>query len=152
MVTTVRDYAVFMRSVMDADGYGPAIAADRDRVQAGMGDQSVVACNAVPAVRCPDGQGYGLGFNVLKYGDVTVLGHDGSDWSEVAIAYFSKPSRSGVILFLNAPNRRALAAMPELLERIDPASPFLPQYRRWLAEAQSREAAAPRAAQPTRRQ
>ncbi|MCE3290130.1 MAG: hypothetical protein K0R83_2142, partial [Caulobacter sp.] len=57
MVTTVRDYAAFLKSVMKADGYGPAIAADRDRVQAGKGDQRVVDCGAVPAVPCPDAQG-----------------------------------------------------------------------------------------------
>lgn len=149
MVTTVRDYAAFMRSVMDADGYGLEIAAERDRVQTDLGEQRVVECNARPVIRCPDRQGYGLGFNVLDYGDGTVLGHGGSDWSEIAIAYFSKPSRSGLILFLNAPNRRALAAMPELLERIDPGSPFLQQHRRWLAAAQAREAAMPRTADPS---
>jgi CubicO group peptidase (beta-lactamase class C family) len=143
MVTTVRDYAAFLRSVIDADGYGAAIAADRDRVQADKGDQRVVDCAAVATVPCPDSQGYGLGFNVLRYGDVTVLEHGGADWSELSVAYLAKPSRSGVIVFLNAPNRRALAAMPELLEQIDPASPFLPEYRGWLAEARAREAAGP---------
>lgn len=142
MVTTVRDYAAFLRSVVGAEGYGPAITADRDRVQADKGDQRVVDCAAVPEVRCPDAQGYGLGFDVLRYGDVTVLGHGGADWAELAIAYVSKPAGSGVIVFLNAPNRRALAAMPEILEQVDPRSPYLQEYRRWLAQAEAREAAA----------
>lgn len=141
MVTTVRDYAVFLRAVVDAEGYGSATATDRDRVQTDKGDQAVIDCAANPAVPCPDSQGYGLGFNVLRYGDVTVLEHGGADWSELAVVYVSRPSRSAVIVFLNAPNRRALAAMPQLLERIDPGSPFLPEYRRWLAEAQAREQA-----------
>lgn len=47
-----------------------------------------------------------------------------------------------MIVFLNAPNRRALAATPEILERIDPGSPFLQEYRRWLAEARAQEAKA----------
>lgn len=141
MVTTVRDYSAFLRSVANGEGYGPAVAADRDRVQTDKGDQRIVDCDAAPDVPCPDSQGYGLGFNVLHYGDVTVLGHGGADWSEVTLAYVSKPSRSGVIIFLNAPNRRALAAMPEILQLMDPASPFLPEYRRWLAEAQASETA-----------
>lgn len=141
MVTTVRDYSLFLRSVMDAEGYGPVLAADRDRAQTDKGDQRIVDCDATPDVPCPDSQGYGLGFNVLHYGDVTVLGHGGADWSEVTMAYVSTPSRSGVIIFLNAPNRSALAAMPELLELIDPVSPLLPEYRRWRAEAEAREAA-----------
>lgn len=143
MVTTVRDYSLFLRSVMDAEGYGPVLAADRDRAQTDKGDQRVVDCGAAPDVPCPDSQGYGLGFNVLHYGDVAVLGHGGADWSEVTMAYGSTPSRSGVIIFLNAPNRSALAAMPELLQLIDPASPLLSEYRRWRAEAeaQARETA-----------
>lgn len=32
-------------------------------------------------------------------------------------------------------------AMPELLALLDPASPYLQQYRRWLAEAEARAAA-----------
>jgi len=145
MVTTVEDYARFLRSVIDADGYDAAMAADRDRVQTDKGDQRVVDCAARPAVPCPDVQGYGLGFNVLRYGDETVLEHGGADWSELAVAYIAKPSRAGVIIFLNAPNRRALAAMPEILRRIDPHSPFLQEYGRWLSEAEAREAKAKRA-------
>lgn len=139
MVTTVRDFAAFLRAVADGEGYRPAIAADRDRVQTDLGDQRVVDCESVPAGPCPDSQGYGLGFSVLRFGDVTIIGHGGSDWSEMALAYVANPSRSGLIIFLNAPNRRGLAAIPELIERIDPASPFLSEYRRRLAQAQARE-------------
>lgn len=142
MVTTISDYAAFLRAVADADGYGAAIAADRDRVQTDKGDQAIIDCSAPAPRPCPDAQGYGLGFNLLRSGGETVLGHDGADWSELAIAYLSRPSRAGVIIFLNAPNRRAMAAMPELLALLDPASPFLQQYRRWLAEAEARETAA----------
>lgn len=140
MVTTVRDYAVFLRAVVDGQGYGEAIAADRDRVQTDKGDQSVIDCAVAPTSLCPDEQGYGLGFNILRYGDTVFIGHGGADWSELAIVYVSRPTRDGVIIFLNAPNSRALAAMPEVLAQIDPASPFLPEYRRWLAEAVAREA------------
>lgn len=145
MVTTVRDYAAFLRSVADGEGYGDggAMAADRDRVQSDKEKDRVVDCGALPAAPCPDRQGYGLGFNVLRYGGVTVLGHGGADWAELAVAYVAKPSRSGVLIFLNAPNRRALAAMPELLELVDPRSPFLQEQRRWLAQAEAREAAQP---------
>jgi CubicO group peptidase (beta-lactamase class C family) len=148
MVTTVGDYAAFLRAVVDAKGYGPAVAAERDRVQTDKGAQRVVDCAAVPIVPCPQAQGYGLGFNVLRYGDVIILEHGGADWSELAVAYIAKPSRSGVIVFLNAPNRRALAAMPEILGRIDPGSPFLQEYRRWLAEDQAQETKAAETPKP----
>lgn len=143
MVTTVGDYAAFLRAVVDGEGYGAALVADRDRVQTDKGDQRIVDCAAIPPAPCPTAQGYGLGFNVVRYGDATILEHGGADWSELAVAYIAKPSRSGVIIFLNAPNRRALAAMPEILEQIDPGSPFLQEYRRWLAQAQAQEARAP---------
>lgn len=134
MVTTVRDYALFLRAVAAAEGYSAGMAADRDRVQTDKGDQAIVDC-AAPSAPCPDQQGYGLGFNVLRFGDAVVLEHGGADWSEVSLAHIGRPSRSGVIIFLNAPNARALAAMPELIEQIDPESPFLGEYRRWLANA-----------------
>lgn len=137
MVTTVRDYAVFLRAVADADGYGPALAADRNRVQTDKGADSIVDCASVPTEACPDAQGYGLGFNVLRYGDRLVLEHGGADWSELAVAYVSTPDRSGVIIFLNAPNADALAAMPEVLALVDPASPMLGEYRRWLARSRA---------------
>lgn len=145
MVTTVRDYAAFLASVATGEGYGPAIAAERDRVATDKGEQRIVDCAAGAAagsaVPCPDSQGYGLGFEVLRYGGTTVLGHGGSDWAELALAYVATPSRDGLIVFLNAPNRRGLAAMPELIALLDPASPYLQQYRRWLATATASEAA-----------
>lgn len=82
---------------------------------------------------CPRSQGYGLGFEVIDYGRFKVVGHGGSDWSELAVAYFYEPSDDAVIVFLNAPNRRALSAMPELISLLDPHSPYLSHYRAWRA-------------------
>lgn len=48
----------------------------------------------------PRSQGYGLGFEVIDYGDFKVIGHGGSDWSELAIAYFYEPSDDTVIAWL----------------------------------------------------
>ncbi|MDO8410642.1 MAG: serine hydrolase domain-containing protein [Phenylobacterium sp.] len=135
MVTTVRDYALFLKAVATAEGYSAEMAADRDRIHTDKGDQAVVDCASPSSTPCPDHQGYGLGFNVLRLGDAVVLQHGGADWSEVSLAYIGTPSQSGVIIFLNAPNARALAAMPELIEQIDPGSPFTGEYRRWLANA-----------------
>jgi len=139
MTTTVKDYAAFLVAVMDADGYGPAIAEDRDRVQSDKGSESVIDCEEVARAQCPARQGYGLGFNILQYDGVTVLEHGGADWAQLAVAYVYKPSRDGVIIFLNAPNRRALEAMPAMLALVDPASPFIGEYRRWLEKARASE-------------
>lgn len=139
MTTTVQDYAAFLIAVMDANGYGPAIVSDRDRVQSDKGGERVVHCEDAANSPCPVEQGYGLGFNVLKYDGVTVLEHGGADWAQLAVAYFYKPSRDGVIIFLNAPNRRALEAMPGMLALVDPTSPLLGEYSRWLETAEANE-------------
>lgn len=133
---TVEDFATFMISVMNADGYSTGLADERNRVQTGRGKDvyALVDCDNNPNVQCPLAQGYGLGWNIIDYGDNKLVQHGGSDWSEVAQAYFYTASRDGVVIFLNAPNIRALAAMPEAIEAIDPDSPMLGHYRRWLAE------------------
>ena len=140
MTTTVADYAAFLVAVADARGYGAALARDRDTVQSDKGKDRIVDCAAASKAPCPTNQGYGLGFNVLRYEGATALEHGGADWAQLAVAYIWKPSRDGVIIFLNAPNRRALEAMPQMLARVDPASPFIGEYQRWLETAKASEA------------
>jgi CubicO group peptidase (beta-lactamase class C family) len=136
MIVTVPDYARFLISVMSGKGYDSKLASkltsERNRVQTDKGKDRVVDCKA-DAAACPHSQGYGLGFEVIDYGKFKVIGHGGSDWSELAIAYFYEPSDDAAIVFLNAPNRRALSAMPELISLLDPHSPYLSHYRAWLA-------------------
>lgn len=138
MLTTVSDYARFIAAVSRNTGYSAALAAERDRVQTDRGAERLVDCTAAPA-QCPNAQGYGLGFEVAAYDDYAVVGHGGSDWSEQSLGYFYKPSGDGLIIFLNAPNRRTMSAMPRILEVLDPHSPFLPRYRQWLAREAERE-------------
>lgn len=139
MIVTVPDYARFLISVMNDEGYDAELAAERDRVHTDKADQRVVDCGTGDRAACPRSQGYGLGFEVIDYGRFKLVGHGGSDWSEMALAYFYEPSDDAVIVFLNAPNRRALSAMPELLRLLDPSSPYLPQHRAWLAREIEKE-------------
>ena len=138
MIITVPDYARFLISVMNEEGYDSKLAGERDRVQVDKAEERVVDCGAGDTA-CPRSQGYGLGFEVIDYGEFKVVGHGGSDWSELAVAYFYEPSDDAVIVFLNAPNRRALSAMPELLSLLDPHSPYLSHYRTWLAREVEKE-------------
>lgn len=140
MVISVPEFARFLTALMNHQGYNETLARERDRVQASRGEDSVVRCDTAAAVHCPKSQGYGLGVEVLDYGSSQVIGHGGSDWSEMSLAYTYLPSRDGVILFVNAPNNVAIAAMPALIEALDPASPYLPKYREWAAQARVREA------------
>lgn len=139
MIVTVPDYARFLVSVMNDEGGDVALAAERNRVHTDKGEQRIVDCGTRTGMACPRSQGYGLGFEVIDYGRFKLVGHGGSDWSEMALAYFYQPADDAVIVFLNAPNRRALSAMPELLHLLDPSSPYLPQYRAWLAHAIEKE-------------
>jgi CubicO group peptidase (beta-lactamase class C family) len=139
MITTVPDYARFLISVMNEEGYDSKLAAERNRVQTDKEKERAVDCKANGTSACPRSQGYGLGFEVIDYGEFKVVGHGGSDWSELALAYFYQPSNDAVIVFLNAPNRRALSAMPELISLLDPHSPYLSHYRAWLAREVAKE-------------
>ena len=140
MLVTVPDYARFLVAVQRGSGYDAALARERDRVQTDRGAENPVNCQAVPSAECPTRQGYGLGFEVAEFGDWRVVGHGGSDWSEQSLAYFYQPSGDGLVIFLNAPNRRTMAAMPRILALLDPASPFAPRYRGWLAREIAQEA------------
>lgn len=138
LAISVPEFARILIALIDHQGYDNALAKERDRVQTALcGDDSVVRCTAATALQCPARQGYGLGVEVLDYGSHRVIGHGGSDWSEMSLAYAYLPARDGVILFVNSPNRIALQAMPRLLEALDPASPYLPRYREWAARARA---------------
>lgn len=132
MVISVEDYATFMISAMQGEGLDDLLIADRNRVQISLqGGDAVVNCAAVPAEQCPEAQGYGLGWEVLDFGDHQLIGHGGSDWSENTLGYFYTGSRDGLILFFNAPNTFALGAMTEAIALLDPDSPMLGHYQHW---------------------
>lgn len=128
MTTTVEDYAAFLIAVMDHDGYDASLAAARNAIATVETDPSPVDCAMVEG-DCPERMGFGLGWRVFDYGTAQVLYHGGSDWSEVASAYFVPQSRDGVIVFLNAPNANGIRAMGPVLELLDPGSVVAAHYR-----------------------
>lgn len=132
MVISVEDYATFMISAMNGDGLSDRLIADRNRVQIPLlGDNAVVDCAAVPDEECPEAQGYGLGWEVLDFGDNQLIGHGGSDWSENTLGYFYSRSRDGLIIFFNGPNTHSLGAITEAIALLDPDSPMLGHYQTW---------------------
>ncbi|MEM1181293.1 MAG: serine hydrolase domain-containing protein [Acidobacteriota bacterium] len=137
---TIEDYAKFLISAMNAEGLSAEVLAERNSVRVDQGDQAVVDCTEVPEADCPLAEGFGLGWEVIDFGDHLVIGHGGSDWSEVALGYFYSRSQDGLLLFFNAPNHRALGAMGEAIGWLDPDSPYLGQYRRGYEESLGRGA------------
>lgn len=134
MRVSVPDHAKFLISVMNAEGYGEAMARERNRVQVekwNEPDSILVLCKYLPPELCPQKQGYGLGWEVADYGNYQLVSHFGSDFSELALAYFYTDSKDGILIFLNAPNERAVAMMPEAIELIHPDSPVIPHFNHW---------------------
>ena len=132
MLVTVPDYARFLAMIARDESGDAGTPLSRGGALIDTGAEAVVDCEDSTTVECPRAQGYGLGFQVIEYDAMRILGHGGNDWAEVALGYLRLPTRDGLIIFLNAPNRRGLEAMPELVELLDPDSPFPGQYRRWL--------------------
>ncbi|MCF7220722.1 serine hydrolase domain-containing protein [Marilutibacter chinensis] len=140
MAITVTDLARFLSLARSGDGYSDAMREQRDRVHVDLGDQNPVDCARVAPRQCPVSQGYGLGWQVLHYDDDTLLTHGGSDWSELALSYIHVRSGDGLVILFNAPNLRALAAMPEAIRLLDPGSPLASKYEQWYEKARQQSA------------
>ncbi|MFK8030183.1 MAG: serine hydrolase domain-containing protein [Gammaproteobacteria bacterium] len=125
MVISLPDYARFMAFSMRGDGLTQELMDERDRLQS---VEKPIDCNPVPEAQCPVRVGYGLGWNIAELDNNKTIGHRGSDWSVVSLAYYYEDSRDGFVVLLNAPNRAGIAAMVDVLRLLDPGSPELHGY------------------------
>lgn len=139
MTMTVESLAAFVISVANADGYGDALAQDRNTVQS-VKDRPLFYCDTPGVGDCPLEQGYGLGWEVLDYGDAQWIAHGGHDYSVLTIVGMNTETKDGVIVLLNALELPSLRVMPDILEALHPSTPISQQYRGWLnfREAQLR--------------
>ncbi|MCW9707260.1 serine hydrolase domain-containing protein [Fodinibius salsisoli] len=126
MVITVKDYANFMISIMNGKGYKNSMQTERNTLHS---KTEWVDCDLASPGQCPQAQGYGLGWRILDFSDNKLVWHGGSDWSEVALAYFYPESHDGLLIFFNAPHSRGISAMPKAIELIDPDSPLTVHYQ-----------------------
>ncbi|MEL6868773.1 MAG: serine hydrolase domain-containing protein [Pseudomonadota bacterium] len=125
MVITLADYVRFLTLAMRGDGLTPALMADRNTLQS---TEPSIDCSGVPQALCPVRVGYGLGWNIAELEHDKTIGHRGSDWSVVSLAYYYEGSRDGLVVLFNAPNRAGIAAMVDTLDLLDPDSPELHGY------------------------
>jgi CubicO group peptidase (beta-lactamase class C family) len=132
MVITVADYAKFLISSMQGEGLSAELEKERDTIH---GVEEDIDCSATPHARCPTRVGYGLGWSVTELGDDKLIGHRGSDWSAVSLAYYYKRSGDGLVIFFNAPNKAGIAAMVDALELLDPDSSEIHGYKTRRARA-----------------
>jgi CubicO group peptidase (beta-lactamase class C family) len=84
LYTTARDYARLMLAVMNNTGLSPEVARERVRVQV---TEPIAKCTPVKIAGCPDEEGFGLGWEVIRFGDDTYLMHDGSDDGVATLCY-----------------------------------------------------------------
>jgi len=134
MVITLEDLTRFLVRTMRGDGLTPELMTARDTLHA---EQEAIDCSQVPDVLCPVRVGYGLGWNIIELEDDRTIGHRGSDWSVVSLAYYYEASRDGLVVLFNAPNRAGIAAMVDTLQLLDPDSPELHGYIARRARAQN---------------
>jgi hypothetical protein len=132
MTTTVNDFAAFLLAVMSDDWVSKQLVNERSRVQSiKPAQERFVNCEEQSKVECPTNQGFGLGWEVLDYGDRKILSHGGSDWAEMTLVYYYSDTNDGYILFFNAPNSNGVSAMLNSLKALDPDSPLIGGYQRW---------------------
>lgn len=137
MTMTVESLATFAISVANADGYSATLAADRNTVQSTK-DRPLYFCDQPGVDDCPLEQGYGLGWEVLNYGDAQLIAHGGHDYSVLTVFGINTKTKDGVIVLLNAPELASLRVMPDILETLDPSTPLSQQYRGWLRYEESK--------------
>ncbi len=141
MTMSVESLAKFVISVANADGYDEAMVIDRNTVQSVM-DRPLYFCDEPGVGDCPLEQGYGLGWQVLDYGDADIITHGGHDYSVLTVVGMNTETKDGVIVLLSAQELSSLRAMVGILGVLDPSTPLSQQYRGWLRYEEARQAAA----------
>ncbi|HEY2622707.1 MAG TPA: serine hydrolase domain-containing protein [Dyella sp.] len=104
LYTTARDYAKFMQAVLDNTGLTPAVAQERIRIQV---SEQIPTCMPIKA-GCADGEGMGLGWEVIRFGEDTYLMHSGSDEGVATLVYLSLKHRNGTVILTNSDNGKKL--------------------------------------------
>lgn len=129
MVISVADYAKFLISTMSGEALSPALKKDRNTMQGIQFDKSAIDCSETPSILCPTRLGYGLGWAITQLENDKLIGHKGSDYAMVTLAYYYQGSGDGLIIFFNAPTQSGYAAMVDALELLDPDSPEIHGYK-----------------------
>jgi CubicO group peptidase (beta-lactamase class C family) len=116
--TTAQDYALLLLAVIRNTGISPQIARERDKVQITLKPM----CSQIPAGLCPDDLGSGLSWQVLRFGETTVLIHTGHDPGLYTFAYVSPNRQSGAVILTNGENGKKL--VPAILRDLDAPQAF----------------------------
>lgn len=108
--STPRDYARFMIGLMKRQGIDAGLAAERARIQS---DRKDALCPPPRAESCAQEAGFGLGWEVFRFGERTYLMHTGMDKGTFTLGYIELSTGSGTVIFTNSSNG-AQSALPIL--------------------------------------
>ncbi|HEX9955465.1 MAG TPA: serine hydrolase domain-containing protein [Allosphingosinicella sp.] len=111
--TTAADYARFMIFAAKGKGLTRSIRQQRQTVQASTWAKT---CAGEKAKTCPNELGFGLGWEVLRFGGETILFHTGADKGEFTLALFNPRTRNGTVVLTSHSN--GAYAIVDVLDRI----------------------------------
>lgn len=97
--STPRDYARFLIALMRRQGMPASLAEERMRIQT---DRRTELCASPRVTRCPDDAGFGLGWEVFRFGKRRYLMHTGMDAGTFTLGYFSPDTGRGTVIFTNS--------------------------------------------------
>jgi CubicO group peptidase (beta-lactamase class C family) len=121
LYTTAADYGRFLIHVMKNEGLLERVAQERSSVQISLRERM---CRPIKPELCPAELGMGLGWQVLRFKNKTILMHTGRDPGVYTFTYLCPTTGAGAVLLTNGENGnkiivpllKALDAEPEFLE------------------------------------
>jgi CubicO group peptidase (beta-lactamase class C family) len=134
---TVTDLARFVISVMNGEGLGAELAAERNRIQ--VSTERAMPCFVEPKTLCPTAMGYGLGWVRFDYGPESMIFHGGDNPGDHALALYYPHTRDGVVVTLNGGSRYVIPEAMDLFDSHPPIAAFAGVGRspwgRWMRTA-----------------
>ena len=121
---TARAYAEFLLDVLHDRGLRADIAAERSRMQVDMFE---LVCAGSKAAACPSAVGFGLGWQMLRFGRETLMMHTGKDEGGFTFAYLNRTTGDGVVILTNSDN--GYKAVLPVLEGLQGNAAFLRYLR-----------------------
>jgi CubicO group peptidase (beta-lactamase class C family) len=125
LITTVGDYAKFVVSVMNGEGLGRELAAER--LRAGRGPQLPARpCKIADPAACPSAVNFATGWLRLDYATGPIMlftGLNSRPGGERTLAYFDPQRRHGAVILTSGDRGQQL--MLDVLDVMDPASPVV---------------------------
>jgi hypothetical protein len=86
---------------MKGEGITPSIASERIPIQVSLKEKM---CQSINAEICPNELGMGLGWQVLRFKDKTILMHAGRDPGVYTFTYLCPTTGSGGVILTNGQN------------------------------------------------